>query len=176
MYKIKSVFLALCFIFSYASAQPKLHRLDPCSKFANTSHLLQLRMGDTSCDGHCLKEEVLVCSSIPQNEIYKLFKKGESILGFDIESQVEEYEDSTIKAGHLKKLHSLGVPMLFNDEIEYSEKEFLELSDKVEVAIGTQQYLYIFLGLVKVAQKDFEYHLFELGRGIDIGGYGLFFH
>lgn len=148
--------------------------INPCSDLKKTPHALNLELGDRSCDGHCKTESILVCASEPLESVSQAYGAGSKTLGFDVSSEVQEYDDSTVKAAHLKTLHKAGTEMLFDDEIDLSEKEFLALDDDAEVAIGTTQYVLLYLGTAQAALPKLKYVLVETGKSQDIGGYGLF--
>lgn len=159
---------------STAAHAVKKVSLNPCASLKDTPNVLNLSMGDGSCDGHCKTETVLVCASETQDAIAKAYTAGVKKLGFDISTEVEEYEDSAIKAKHLQELYKLGAEILFADEIESTKEEFLALDPESEVNVGTNQYALLYLGTAKVKIPSLKTLIIDTGRDTDIGGYGLF--
>ena len=66
--------------------------------FGALSYEIELQMGDTSCDGHCLKEIKILKSNLSTKQIRKAYQDATNILGFDFINVVAvDYEDSAIK-------------------------------------------------------------------------------
>ncbi len=170
----KTLSLSTILFVSTTALAVKKVLINPCSSLNETPHALNLELGDWSCDGHCKTEMILVCASESAEVISKAYNEGAETLGFDVSTEVEEYEDSSVKAGYLKALYKVGTELLFDDEISFSKKEFLALDDKSNVTIGTNQYVLLYLGTAKAALPNLKHALVDTGKSQDIGGYGLF--
>ncbi|MBL6991799.1 MAG: hypothetical protein ISR65_18600 [Bacteriovoracaceae bacterium] len=137
--------------------------------FGALSYEIELQMGDTSCDGHCLKEIKILKSNLSTKQIRKAYQDATNILGFDFINVVAvDYEDSTIKRNMLKKLKDHGITVNIED-LEY-------VGPTDDPGINPEEYLELYVQIIKLGNPDFQYKLTNPSweNTIDIGGYGLF--
>ncbi len=123
--------------------------------------LLELRIGDWSGDGHGITESLFFhVNSI--EEVEGGYAEGCKILGFDFTSEVaSDYEDTKVPAHILEKLNEHGLLEDFDTE------------DWEEFGIDYDQYLKIYLNIVKLGNPNFHIKEHKM-QTIDIGGYGFF--
>ncbi|MEZ4814282.1 MAG: hypothetical protein R3A80_03630 [Bdellovibrionota bacterium] len=132
--------------------------------------IIELSMGDWSCDGHCIEKTRNICSNLTPENIKTAYKAATDKVGFDFINDVaDEYEDNALMADKLKTLRENNIAMwTFEDEEYLEEGEELEL-----VSLDQDSYSQIYLELVKLGNAEFKYETLQ-GKSMNIGGYGLF--
>ncbi len=134
--------------------------------------IYELFMGDRSCDGHCMSGTRNVCSNFSYEEINAAYSAATQKVDFDyINDIAEEYEDNTLPADKLKTLRDNGIATwTFEDEEYLEEGETLE-----HVSLDEDSHSEIYLQLIKLGNENFKAETLK-GKGLNIGGYGLFSH
>lgn len=123
---------------------------------------IKLVVGDWSKDGHEKSEDIYIESNLSIKDLTKAYKKGVSIVGLDVQSEVAaNYQDSNISKKDLDKLINAGL------EIELDE-------DGDEFYLDENSYSEIWLFVAKLGNPAFEYSFLEAEEQLNIGGYGLF--
>lgn len=137
------------------------------SAFGSLPYNIELILGDSSCDGHCIKERVTVKSNLPRQEVEVAYSKAVDILGFNLVADVaDEFEDSTIPLKYIAILLKAGVKVDLDD--------FESLDQDEAPYINVREFAKLFLEIVKLGNSSFEYEITFGDNEIDIGGYGLF--
>ena len=136
--------------------------------------LVELAMGDWSCDGHCITQERNICSNLNTQQMKAAYNIAKTTLNFDLVNDVaEEYEDSSLKRDDLKKLRENGIATWkFDDEEENADEDNPEESPQT-VTLDQDSYSEIYLQMVKLGDSNFRHETLE-GHNLNIGGYGLF--
>jgi len=141
--------------------------------------MMTLVLGDWSGDGHGQMDKINILSNLDKKEVLKSYKKGSKILGFNfIDDVCADYEDTFLPKKHLESLIEQGFK--FANLSSYDKKNLKECleedCDGNGFSIWIDHYTDIFLFVVKLGNKDFEYEVLkeELCPTINIGGYGLF--
>lgn len=141
-------------------------------------NIIEIILGDTSGDGHCMTDKFVIESGFSVKEIEDAYQNAVKILGFDfINVCCEEYEDDTLDVESQKAL--LKIPEIRQMIQEDWGIEDLEAVDKdgnykVFSDFSTSSYTDIFLSLVKCGNPQFSYTKENSPKTIKIGGYGLF--
>lgn len=143
--------------------------------------VVSLILGDWSHDGHSQTDTVVLKSNLDKKDIQKAYAKGIKKLGFDFINEVcEEYEDSLLPKDKLDLLikHGLTVKDL-GLKTSYELDEFAEASTNENsngLSLWINSYTDIYLFIIKLGNKDFEYKILEgdINPSIEIGGYGLY--
>jgi hypothetical protein len=132
--------------------------------------ILELSMGDWSCDGHCIEKTRTICSNLSQEEIGLAYQSATEKMPFDFRNDVAaDYEDSSLPADKLKLLRENGIATwAFEEESQLEEGEVLE-----SVGLNEDTYSEIYLQLVKLGNPNFKQETLK-GKSLRIGGYGLF--
>lgn len=131
-------------------------------------HLTELVLGDWSGDGHNQSITILIESNLNRDEIYKAYEKTAEELDFDLIQEVAfEYEDNIVTTEQALIINSLG--------IQLDGKYLIDLESTEPIDIWKDDFVNIFLAMVKRGNPSFEYKRIE-GETIEIGGYGLFFN
>lgn len=143
--------------------------------------MITLVLGDWSDDGHGKTEPFNILSNLNDEALLKAYKKGTKQLGFDlIKNSCNSNEDNAISQKHLDLLIKSGLTIkdlgITSDyDLKDAEEAFEEGNDE-GLSIHTEIYTNIFLFIVKLGDKNFQWELLkgELNPTINIGGYGLF--
>lgn len=104
-------------------------------------YLIKLNIGDWSGDGHDKKEEVLCKSNKDVLEVRKAYKKGTEIIGLDLFTICNEYEDDRITSEQRKLFRCL-------DDVD---------ADSVDdnfVPIGVKEMCNMWLEIVRSGDQD----------------------
>ena len=153
----------LFFVFSVL-AQPIL---------AQTNYLIEFQTGDLSGDGHALTTNYLVSSSANMGTLKKLLKIGNKKIGFDLDKEVQEYEDNSVTEANTKKLDKWFSALVQN----------IERSDQGELLLDRDLYLELTMAILKLANPDLQLVRVQVNmivppslyEGVfNIGGYGLY--
>lgn len=120
-------------------------------------HQIKLVFGDWSNDGHGRTEDFVIVSNLSVNAMNKAYRNGSGILGFDLCDTVgKHYGDNDLSLAKKNMLVSHG----------YSIPSATE-------NIWTDEFISIYLFVVKLGNPEFKYEHANLGE-IHLGGYGLF--
>jgi hypothetical protein len=132
------------------------------------NNTISLVLGDWSSDGHGKTDTITLKSNLSRTEVVAAYEAGTKTLGFDfIEKVADEYEDGSLRNPELEILLSHGLNLKdvgIEDEVDEDEG----------VSLWVETYANIYLFIVKLGNKDFEYE-FCGSDSIQIGGYGLFY-
>ena len=125
----------------------------------NLKHTINLIVGDYSGDGHDRKEVETILSNLDISSFKKAYVKGSELVGVDITSLCEDYDDNHISEEYCKLLKDAGLDFEIDSGYTMCSNDFLG----------------IYLFLVKKGNENFEYEQYnENHDDIYIGGYGLF--
>jgi len=150
-----------CFGQSLAAGQN-----DFCKKINSKWHSISLVMGDYGGDGHAETRETIICSNLTPTKFQAAYQQASKQLGFDFINEVAtEYEDSSMFVSRVKKLREAGAEIVIEDE---------EYVSGGKVSLSQDEYLAIYLAIIKIGNAKFQYQKIEAKTQIDIGGYGLF--
>ena len=131
---------------------------------------VEIVVGDWSGDGHGKTDTTMIKSSLSGTGIWKAYKKGIEIVGFDLTEFGSDYEDGYLPTEHYEKLLELGCTIEVDD---YDPKDADE--DKPEkVPLYSESYVDLFLFIVGLGDPEFRYKEADTSDSIHIGGYGLF--
>jgi hypothetical protein len=133
------------------------------------SNLVTLVVGDSSTDGHDKRHYYTVRTNFDKDSMNKAYRVGCNILGCNFCDVFYTGYDGgpTLTKDVGDKLIDLGVITkrdLYNDYVTREYEYYLY--------DGSETFAKIYLGLVKLGNKEFEYEFVRLPK-IDIGGYGL---
>lgn len=129
-------------------------------------YLLQLQVGDWSCDGHEQSEEFLIKSNISMAQLKKAYNKGSKVLDFDlIANYCVSYEENKLSAKFGERLQEI-----------IDVDETFEKDKDGNLYVTPNTWLSCILAVCKVGNKTFQYKLVTVDRDNcwTIGGYGLF--
>jgi hypothetical protein len=140
---------------------------------------IKLEVGDWSKDGHNQSDVFLIQSNLTQQEIELAYKEGCKLVGFDFSKICcQEYEDSSIKAEHIKKLKAAGINFGSDDpDSDDNPLEFEEIpNDDGSQSLRPKSFCNIYLEIAKLGNKDFNYKYIKSSKddSIKVGGYGLY--
>lgn len=126
---------------------------------------ITLVVGDWSGDGHDKTENIFIKCNRSIDEVNEAYKAGTKIVGFDlVDSLCEEYEDRRIPIEAVTSLQDNGIEIDWDDEVD----------PDVGVNIYHEEFVEIYLAIVKLGDPDFKYER-QSPPVINIGGYGLFY-
>jgi hypothetical protein len=128
---------------------------------SKTGTIQVLNLGDFSCDGHCKTSETTICSSLTAENFLKAYTIGAKRIGFNLEDVADEYEESSLSKEQVAALQANGINI-----------KDTEASKDGAVTLYVDNYIDIYLQIVKLGQKDFQYK--RAKSYIRIGGYGFF--
>lgn len=142
-----------------------------------------LILGDWSKDGHSLSDTIHIASNINNKEIEKAYKKATKKLGFDfIDDVCRDYEDDLCPKDILNilikykfSINDLYIDPKFTGDLENATEVFTN-KDSDGLHLRKDSFLYIYLFIIKLGNKNFKYEILEeeLNPSIHIGGYGLY--
>ncbi len=132
--------------------------------------LVELEMGDWSCDGHCVSKSRNICSNLSVEQIRSAYTAGEASVGIEFADVVaEEYEDSSLPTDKLQMLRDKGIATW-----KFEDEEYLEEGEVLEaVQLDEDSYSQIYLQITQLGNPEFKFETLQ-GKAIRIGGYGLF--
>ena len=119
--------------------------------------LINLTVGDWSGDGHEKTETALFDVSCTREEFLSAYKKGTEVLGFDIASFCQDYEDCSVPTYLSAKLQQ-HFPNEWDDAVDDED-------DEAFFDIGVDEFMSAYILTVRLGNPD-----------INIGGYGLFYY
>jgi len=140
--------------------------------------MMSLVLGDWSGDGHSISSQINILSNIDKEILLSAYVKGVEILGFDLINNVcSDFENNSLSSANLKALTKHGFK--FTELSSYEEKDLevcLKKDSDEDFRLSPSQYSEIFLFIVKLGNKNFQYEILTQKScpTIDIGGYGLF--
>lgn len=128
-------------------------------------NIICLCVGDTSGDGHCITDNIIILSNLNRDSIMNAYSNGTSLVGFDFSQSVcVNGEDDILELDDAERLMAQGIDI-----------GMLEFEDEYYVFVdGCSSFVNIWLQIVKLGNPDFEHEIVQLPTA-DIGGYGLFF-
>lgn len=131
-------------------------------------HRICLTVGDWSRDGHEQSDDIYILSSLDKDSLAGAYKKGVETIGFDLEKELNEYEEGVISSDKLRLLskHGLLEDWGFDEE---------NLSEDWELYHEIDTYAELWLRIAKVGdpQLEFEYVNDNIPT-LHIGGYGIY--
>ena len=120
-------------------------------------YIIRLDMGDTSYDGHEKTDSFLLHSSLNPDELQAAYIKGSEIIGFELDSQCQDYQEYKIKP-----------------EVKIGLMQYLGWLAAECEEFDTDSYVEVYLGIVALGDPSFQCEPLAPDKTIDIGGYGLF--
>ena len=139
------------------------------------TNIISLVIGDWSGDGHSQSNTIVIKSNLDKKAIEKAYKKGTKKLGFDfIKDIAADYADQNLSKERLDVLLKHGLKTKDLDlDFDLKRKEYEEGPG---VNIWHDDYVEIYLFIVKLGNEEFKYELLEgdVNPTIHIGGYGLY--
>lgn len=138
---------------------------------ANTKYLVEISVGDSSCDGHCSIDKFLIRSSILPKTMSERYKKIiQKYPHLDIKSQVNDYQDNSVS---LKTYDSIVNDLfLVNARKHFTCNQSINEKDRCAFK-STKSYLIIYLQIIQRFYRGFNYRIIESQLTHHIGGYGL---
>lgn len=120
------------------------------------SKLISIEVGDNSGDGHGQSKSFFIETEHSVEDIQKAYLLGRAIIGVDISSLCEEFEDCTISKADLKKINKWLKPKL------------------TDCMLMPDDFFNIWLRTVQLGNPSLKIQALNASNYIDIGGYGLF--
>lgn len=135
-------------------------------------HIISVEIGDTSRDGHGLFDPYILECNYSAEDIKQAYYKATDLLGFDfIKECCHDYQDYIISPKYTSILVDKGI-INKEDLIEETEGRWVKGGYEVQ---ETQEFLYIYLDIVKLVLTDLDYNNFNSEYlDLDNAGYGLF--
>ena len=147
------------------------------------NNIVSLILGDPSGDGHDKRDVINISSNLNKKEMLSAYETASKKLKFDLINEVcDEYEDNLLSKNHLDiliknglKIEDLGITKKYKYEYDEAVEAFDD-EDSDGLNLWNNTYTHLFLFIVKLGNKDFEFKILdgELNPTINIGGYGLF--
>jgi hypothetical protein len=128
-------------------------------------YIVRVALGDEYDDGHGKSYSINIESNLKEKEIKKAYNIGSKKVNVNLLSLCEEFECSYIPKKEYDKLIDNGY--------KFSETTICYTEDDT-VDIQIDEYINIWLFLVKNGNENFEYSIIESDYEMNIGGYGLF--
>lgn len=133
-------------------------------------HIINLRMGDWSHDGHSQTEVVTIKSTLTSDELKEAYNKGISIIGVDLKENIaSKFEDSTLNEDDYKKFKDAGL-------LEWkagTDLLWVDDEDNDKIYLDHDSYCHLYLFTVFIGDNKFDY---DVARDtVNIGAYGLFY-
>lgn len=134
---------------------------------SNKSFLLKIVVGDWSHDGHGRTESILIKSNRSYAQLDAAYLKGSSIVGFNIVKFVgSEWDSCCISKEEFLKLRELGLPKSCLEVEPYLDHDYKE------VRVCTDDYMRLYLFIVKLGDPEFRYKIVKV-VDVNINGYCL---
>ena len=128
-------------------------------------YIVRVVLGDEYDDGHGKSYSINIESNLKEKEIKKAYNIGSKKVNVNLLSLCEEFECCYIPKKEYDKLIDNGY--------KFSETTICYTEDDT-VDIQIDEYINIWLFLVKKGNENFEYSIIESDYEMNIGGYGLF--
>jgi len=119
-------------------------------------YTINLVLGDISGDGHQQSHTKTILSNLDVHDFLNAYAKGSNLAGVDITELCKDYEDDIIPEEDVVKLKKAGLDFAISD------------------GIWIQEFVAIYLFLVKLGNPSFTYEELDKENTIKIGGYGIF--
>jgi hypothetical protein len=130
------------------------------------NHTIKIMIGDWNGDGHNIYETYLIRSNFNKIWMSRAYEAASDELGFCFINEVAtEYQNPYAPGYVVAKLREV----LEDDNILMDDNMI-----DTDYRIYSEQYLDIYLRILKFGDPDFRYEFVEHDDQIDIGGYGLF--
>ena len=119
-------------------------------------YTINLVLGDVSGDGHQQSHTETILSNLDVHDFLNAYTKGSTLAGVDITELCKDYEDNIIPEEDIAKLKKAGLDFAISD------------------GIWIQEFVAIYLFIVKLGDSSFTYEDLDKENTIKIGGYGIF--
>jgi hypothetical protein len=131
-------------------------------------HRICLTVGDWSRDGHEQSDDIYILSSLDKDSLAAAYKKGVEAIGFDLEKELDRYEEGVISSDNVRLLSKHG---LLNDWGFDEEK----LSEDWELYHEIDTYAELWLRIAKIGNLQLEFEFVDEDTPtLHIGGYGIY--
>jgi len=161
---MKYIFLLFSILLSFSAL--------PCNIGPLPGQVIGLELGDSSCDGHCLKEILYFCTNKTKSEISTSYQKSiKNIIKIDFTNEVNDYEDGTVSSKTVKKLIQAGVDKKYFECDGSKECYFSEDNSDDNYLLS---YALVFLEVSKLSNSELIFQHQPFNNILYIGGYGLF--
>lgn len=136
----------------------------------NALYCVTLVVGDWSRDGHEKTDTISIESNLSPKDIEKAYKKGTKKIGVDLSKTiVADYECNVMSSADVAKFVAAGFDL----------QEFLgayyEINEDGSLELGVDEFVDLYLFVVKTGNADFISKRIEPYSNINIGGYGLYY-
>lgn len=126
-------------------------------------------MGDTSWDGHCITEKLLVASNKTDKEILKCFKDSKKKFNDKVIENIFMNSDvSVLSYSSIKKFSDFKLKISNYFNLQYTVGVYSNA-----VAKTPRHYVKFYLDFCKISDSSLKYEIQNI-KEIDIGGYNLF--
>lgn len=127
---------------------------------------IELVVGDWSKDGHGISETFLFEVNLNKEQIYKAYKKGSKILGYDlIETKCRGYEESSVTELWWKE---------FLEATKTKDEDYtVDGAYNGNISIYPETWAQMYWAVCKLGDESLTYEEVENDGRIEINGYGL---
>ena len=138
----------------------------------------KLEIGDRWANGHGKYETFIIDANLERTRIQEAYRRGTEILGIEVRHTYAGKEQINYKGidSFCDKYGESAIPEYFVDLLGmHGILDGVEDCGELTEYTHTDQFLAIYLGIVKLGEPSFTYKIVSDNiQTMDIGGYGLF--